>query len=93
MLIPYFYLEVGGVKILQPQNKQTDFSFTYNSQEGLYLVKSIQEPEVDTFEKVIYVNGSHKSKDYQFLDVSYCDHSVYFLEAINHINENRSLNV
>jgi len=87
MLIPYFYLKIGKIQILQVQNKKTDFFKTiYLGGEEIEICSRAQ-PEVSG--RTLFINGSHKNGKYKMLDVS-C-RGEDFVEAINKLNKQQEL--
>ncbi len=82
MIVPYFYLEVGEIKILQPQNKKIKFSKTAHINGDVFQISSMDEPQVRG--NILFVNGRSAKNSYNFLKLK--DNSSQIIEAINFIN-------
>jgi len=85
MKIKYFYYD-GAVKILQNSSERDKtIIFPYG---GGDVLRRWNFPEIQ--ENVVYINGSHKERDFTFLS-SKTDEQIYMLQKA--VNEIKTINL
>jgi hypothetical protein len=82
MLIPYFYLKVGKIQIIQPQNIETKFKYNKVINNKTFAIASISCPEHNTY--CLFVNGDIPEKSFNMLEVG--KYGEDFISAIKLIN-------
>ena len=83
MLIPYFYLEAGDIKIFQPQNVKKAFEHNFRIDGVAIRIVSMHRPESERVS--LYLNGAYNEYDYAMIRLN--THSDRFITAIKLINK------
>lgn len=85
-MYPFFYLEVGGFKFFQPQNKYKGFTETVWESRSGFRIRSVTHPATDGIN--LWLNGDDRTRSFIFLKMN----NSLAIDELRKINQ-RSNNV